>query len=436
MSTKRTTFGIIFLTLFLDLLGFSLIFPVFAHLVDFYQQQGSGLLAYLLSLVHHYFAQASDDQAAALFGGVLFGAYAILQFIMSPIWGILSDRFGRRPILLVSVAGNAVSYLLWVFAGDFIILLISRLMAGAMSGNISTASAAMADITSEEERAKGMGIVGAAIGLGFLLGPALGGLTYTYLPQFGQVGDLPVFALNPFSSLAICASVLSLINFLWVLLKFVETNQREGLAKRPQRRLFGIWDKSLGEQVVRCNVLYLSYMVLFASMESTLVFLAKERLEYSPGQIAFVFVLIGVIGVLIQGGFIRKWVPKYGERKVLLAGIFLQVPGYLCLAIVGQWSLEWCLWFGAAALAAGSACMMPSLSSIVSRNAAEDIQGKAMGVFRSVGSLGRALGPFLGALCYFLINPAAPYVCGAVAIILPLCLAFGIRQPDASNEQK
>ena len=428
-QSKRATYGVIFLTLFLDLIGFSIIFPVFAHIVSFYQAQDSGILAYGFSVIGEWFPQASADQVAALFGGVLFGAYALLQFIMSPVWGALSDRYGRRPILLISIAGNALSYVLWIFAGHFIVLIIARLMAGAMSGNISTASAAIADVSSEENRAKGMGMLGAAIGLGFIMGPALGGIVYSYLPHLGEAGNLPLFALNPFSMLAIIAAVLSLLNLLWVWRRFEETlpeDRRQQGAVRS-RRLF---DPNLGTDTIRCNLIYLMYMVLFAAMESTLVFLAKEQLDYSPGLIASLFVMIGFVSAFIQGGLIRRLVPRFGEKVVLLLGLALQLPGYVAVACIAWGAPAAILWCGAALLAAGSACVMPSVSSLVSRNAAADIQGKALGILRSSGSLGRVLGPFLGALCYFFISPAAPYVCGALLIVIPLLLVFSLRQPQ------
>ena len=428
-QNKRSTYGVIFLTLFLDLIGFSIIFPVFAHIVSFYQAQGSGVLTYCFELIHTWFPQASDDQAAALFGGVLFGAYALLQFIMAPVWGSLSDRYGRRPILLISIAGNALSYVLWIFAGHFVVLIVARLMAGAMSGNISTASAAIADVSSEENRAKGMGMLGAAIGLGFIMGPAVGGLVYSYLPQFGSEGVLPVFALNPFSMLALIAAILSSLNLLWVWRKFDETltpDKRQAQSKKS-RRLF---DPELGRDIVRCNVIYLFYMILFAAMESTLVFLAKEKLDYTPGLIASLFVMIGFVSALIQGGMIRRLVPRLGEKKVLGLGLALQLPGYVAVACIAWEAPSICLWLGAALLAAGSACVMPSVSSLVSRNASDEIQGKALGILRASGSLGRVLGPFLGAVCYFFISPAAPYVCGALLIVIPLLILVGVRQPQ------
>ena len=428
--SKSSTYGVIFLTLFLDLIGFSIIFPVFAHLVHYYQMQGSGILHAAFEWIHAAVPQASDDQVAALFGGILFGAYAFLQFLMSPIWGALSDRYGRRPILLISIAGNFISYVLWIFAGNFLVLIIARLLAGAMSGNISTASAAIADVSSEKDRAKGMGLLGAAIGLGFIMGPAIGGLAYSFLPHFGVEGSTAVFALNPFSSLAAIAAVLSLINLIWVWRRFQETLPASQGPVNSERSGWSPFAANLGPDLLRCNLIYLIYMILFAGMESTLVFLAKEQLNYGPGLIASLFVMIGLIGAAIQGGFIRRLVPRLGEKRVLIMGFILQIPGYVALAMIAWGAAGVWIWIGSALLASGSACVMPSASSLVSRNAESDVQGRALGLFRASGSLGRVIGPFLGALCYFFISPAAPYVCGALAIGIPLSLMWSLRQPS------
>lgn len=429
-ASRRGTFGLVFLTLVLDLLGFSIIFPVFAHLIDFYQSQNAGVLAWMLSGIQAVFQEASDDQVAALFGGILFGAYALLQFLMAPVWGALSDRIGRRPVLLISISGNLLSYILWIFAGDFVLVIIARLLAGAMSGNISTASAVIADVTDDSSRAAGMGMLGAAIGLGFIGGPALGGLCYTYLPRFGSEGELAFFALNPFSMLAACAALLSLINLLWIALRFSETRDPGRVAGDGRRvSIWNLADPSLGQQVIRLNILYLCYMILFAAMESTLVFLAKEILDYSPAGIARLFVMIGLIGIVIQGGLIRRLAPRFGERRLLCAGILLQLPGYVLLALLPLLEQEPLIWGGCALLAAGSACIMPSASALISRNASDAVQGRALGLFRAMGALGRCCGPLLGALCYFFIDQAAPYVCAAVLLLIPLFLAAGLRQP-------
>ncbi len=172
---KKTGLGSIFLVLFVDLIGFSIVFPLFPEMMRWYGDQSGSLLALLMQPVDALFPGVDPLQRAALFGGLLGALYAGLQFIAAPFWGRMSDRYGRRPILLVSLVGSLVANLLWVFSGSFSVLLLSRLLAGAMTGNIAVANAAVADVTTSANRSKGMAAVGMAFGLGFILGPAMGG---------------------------------------------------------------------------------------------------------------------------------------------------------------------------------------------------------------------------------------------------------------------
>ena len=170
-----------------------------------------------------------DRFTPVLFGGVLGSLYAALQFFFAPIWGSLSDQYGRRSILLVTTLGVFGSYLLWGFAGNFILLVLARFIGGCMSGNISVATAAVADITTKENRSKGMGIVGAAFGLGFILGPALGGI-FSQFNLLDSNPELARYGINPFSVVAFAASALALLNFLWVRARFSNHCRRKTVA--------------------------------------------------------------------------------------------------------------------------------------------------------------------------------------------------------------
>ncbi|MGB0344499.1 MAG: MFS transporter, partial [Coraliomargarita sp.] len=181
----RQTLPIVFLTLFLDLVGFSIIFPLFPAMLDYYLPQeggGSGgllgkLIAPIATLAENSGAEDPRFMTAVLFGGILGSLYSVLQFICAPLWGACSDRVGRRKVLLITIAGLALSYAAWFFAASFWMLVLARVLGGVMGGNLSVATAAVADVTSREKRAGGMAIVGIAFGLGFLVGPAIGGLS-------------------------------------------------------------------------------------------------------------------------------------------------------------------------------------------------------------------------------------------------------------------
>ena len=427
-EAPRSVLGLVFLTVFLDIVGFSIIFPLFPDLLDHYLAL-SGEGSFLHGLIDRLRELAGGDENAVetLFGGLLGSIYGLLQFVFATVWGGLSDRIGRRPTLLFTLAGTSLSYLLWVFAGAFWVLIAARVLGGIMAGNISTASAAVADTTSARDRAKGMGIVGMAIGLGFILGPAIGGISLGLVEGAGESGA--AFALNPFSGPAVFALVLSLVNLVWVMTRFPETlpEERRGTSERshslnPFTRLATLDLPG----VVRTNLIYFIYLVAFAAIEFTLTFLAKERLDYGPRDMVWIFVFVGLIIALVQGGLVRRLAPKLGERLVTRIGLLLTVPGFL---LIGRAEDAGLLYTGLAFMAFGSALVMPCLSALISRYTPEDRQGLALGTFRSMGSLSRAFGPVLGAAGYWYFGSEAPYQAGAVLLVVPVLMAAGLPAP-------
>ncbi|MDP6850312.1 MAG: MFS transporter [Planctomycetota bacterium] len=430
-SKKSSVLGIVFLTVFLDIVGFSIIFPLFPGMLDHYVglegvDSPVGQLAQWLA----GFAGEDTNAVTTLFGGLLGSLYGLLQFVFSTVWGGISDRFGRRPTLLLTLVGTVASALLWVWAGSFAILIAARVLGGIMAGNISTASAAVADCTEAEDRAKGMGIVGMAIGLGFILGPAIGGFSMN-LSLLGSAPSEPMqaFALNPFSAPALISAVLALLNLIWVWKRFPETFPIEVRATCPKLRSFNpvVRLRSLSfPGIRRTNFLYLSFLTAFAAVEFTLTFLAVERLQYSEIELAWLFVFIGLIIALVQGGFVRRLAPKYGERRVAFVGLALTAPGFLLLASA-QATFQ--LYLALGFMAVGSALVMPCLSALISRYTPANRQGLALGTFRSMGSLSRALGPVLGALLYWKFGSAAPCEWGAYLLIIPLGLAWTLPPP-------
>jgi len=437
---KKSVLGLVFLTVFLDIVGFSIIFPLFPDLLKHYlaTEGTSSALGQLVSYLTELTGNQEGTAVVALFGGLLGSLYGLLQFLFSTVWGGLSDRIGRRPTLLFTLVGTTLSYVLWVFAGSFAVLIGARILGGIMAGNISTASAAVADTTTAKDRAKGMGIVGMAIGLGFILGPAIGGFSSAHLLSGVEVGA-PVasaFALNPFSVPALAALVLSVINLIWVFTHFHETlpPEKRGLAKtkhsfNPVARL-----KTIDlPGVVRTNLVYFLYLVAFAAIEFTLTFLAKERFDYTPMQMAKMFVFVGLIIAFVQGGIVRRVAPKYGERLVSRIGLLITVPGFL---LIGRATTEGSLYGGLAFMAVGSALVMPCLSALISRYTPPDRQGLALGSFRSMGSLSRALGPILGSIAYWRFGSGSPYQAGAIFLVIPIYLVIGLPKPtDPGHEE-
>jgi MFS family permease len=427
--------GVIFLTVFLDLVGFSIIFPLFPKMLEWYfaLEGGDGLLGDLLNILRAGSGAVGDKQniyTAVLFGGVLGSLYASLQFIFAPIWGKLSDRNGRRRILIITVAGTCLSYILWFFSGTFFLLVCARILGGLMSGNISVASAAVADVTTRENRAKGMGMLGAAFGLGFIIGPAMGGLLAQFDLTQGALAGIP--GINPFSMPALVAALLSIVNLVWIYFRFEETVTKENQEKaqgRPSNPLVLLKPVDI-DGVNRANLVFFIYTLAFTGMEFTLTFLASDRFNYSPIDNAYLFIFVGFIIVLVQGGIVRRLAPKYGEIKICIAGLLLLFPG---LVLVGQCQTEFVLYSGLGLLSVGSALVNPSMSALVSLYTPTERQGEVLGIFRSLGSLARATGPIIACTAYWKLGAQWPYFGAALLLVIPFLLAFSMR--TANQEQ-
>ncbi len=437
---SRSVLGLVFLTVFVDLVGFSIIFPLFPQMLEHYVAlEGTDSLigelhAFLLEFVSG--REGADFAVVTLFGGLLGSVYSLLQFVFAPVWGHLSDRRGRRGTLLFTLGGTACSYLIWFFSGSFLLLILSRLVGGIMAGNISIASAVVSDTTSGADRAKGMGILGMAIGLGFVVGPAIGGLASLQdLTELWPAGE--AFGLNPFSLAAGLAFVLALFNWVWALTHFPETlpvEQRGKVSSERTLRPFQALKSIDFPGVKRTSVVSLLFLTAFSAMEFTLTFLAAERFDYGPRDMAKMFVFIGLTVAFVQGGIVRRLAPKLGEKKVTLQGLAVLIPGFVSVGLAQGTGL---LYAGLACMAVGSALAMPCLSALISRYSPPAAQGLAMGSFRSVGALARAIGPLLGGALYWLFGSAAPYLVGAVMILWPLALAFKLPPiPEAGPESE
>ena len=431
---RRSIVGVVFLTVFLDMVGFSVIFPLFPAMLEHYlsAEGQASLIGHLVEWLGHF--AKSDWAVVTLFGGILGSLYSFLQFLCAPLWGALSDRRGRRPVLMLTLGGTALSYLLWVFAGNFALLVVARLVGGVMAGNLSLASAAIADTHDGHDRVKGMGLMGAGIGLGFVLGPALGGMSAAWSRSLDWASYAHL-GLNPFSGCAAIALALSLFNWAWAARRFGETLSEENRgahqaersrSRHPFRALHSIDLPG----VRRVCIAYFLYLSAFGAMEFTLVFLARERLNFSEEQNAWMFVFIGFLIAFVQGGLVRRLAPRVGERRLAKLGMGLTVPGFL---VVGFAHAVPVLYVGLALLAVGSAFVMPTLSSLVSRYTPPERQGLAMGVFRSLGSLARAIGPLAGGLLYFKLGGLGPYGIGAGLALIPLLMALGLPAPPENQ---
>ncbi|CAI8272113.1 MAG: Tetracycline resistance protein, class B [Opitutia bacterium UBA7350] len=424
------TLQLVFLTLFLDLVGFSIIFPLFPAMLDYYLPLGSGENTLLGKCIAPIAAWAEASGAAnprfltaVFFGGALGSLYSILQFISAPIWGAYSDRIGRRRILLITIAGLALSYGAWALAANFWLLVLARVLGGIMGGNLSVATAAVADITSKEKRTAGMAVVGVAFGLGFIVGPAIGG----FCVGFDLTRSFPALAtmgFNPFSTPALVACALAVLNFIWVARAFPETLPPE--KRQAVTPKFLLLPQS-GNGARTVSLVYLLFMLAFSGMEFTLTFLAVERFAFTPMQNGGIFVFVGLVMILVQGGLVRRLSGKVPEKSLALAGLASGVIAFAALAYAPALAL----FFAALAIMALSIGLVsPSLSALISLYTPETDQGRAIGSFRSAGSFARALGPLLAAILYFNYGSQSAYLLGGLLIVLPLALALRLPTPE------
>jgi len=425
---------VIFLTLYIDLVGFSIIFPLFPKMLEHYlaREGGAGLLGSLMRGLENLAGSVGMENAylPVLFGGVLGSLYSFLQFGFAPIWGGLSDRYGRRRILIMTCAGTALSYLLWVFSGSFLLLVLARLFGGAMSGNLSVATAAVADVTNRESRAKGMGMVGAAFGLGFVTGPAIGGVCAEWDLLAAHPGWAAV-GINPFSVPAAAAGLLALVNLIWISTRFVESLPPEARARehpvreRSPARLLRL---RFEPGIKRIILVYFVFIFAFSGMEFSLAFLAVQRFGFSTGGVTLMMVYVGFILIVTQGMIVRRLVPRWGEKPVAVAGLALVCAGFVLLAEAGTVPL---LYLGLGLMALGSSCATPALTALVSLAVSAERQGSVLGSFRAFGSLARALGPIVAASVFFLWTSRVSYLCGALLMLAPIVV--GWRMPARSS---
>jgi len=379
MPNRRIQYATIFLTVFVDILGFGIVIPVLPLYAEQFGASPVGI-------------------------GWLVGIFSLMQFFFAPVWGRLSDRVGRKPVLLIGMLGTVAGYLIMGFAGSFLMLFLARLFSGVAGANISAAQAYLADISSPENRAKAMGLLGAAFGLGFVFGPALGGWasgTFHY--------STPMFI----------AAGLAAINVVFMLV-FLPESRTPGLSQSLPRGVSGLFQHVRRGQFLWSVAAYFSVIAGFSIMTTIFALYLLHRFELGVQHTGFILAGIGVLGVLIQGGLIGRLARRFGEPALAVTGAVIMACGLAGLALAGG-ILP--MLAAAAAVGVGNSLIMPSLSSLASRAADADWQGRALGVLQSAGSLARFLGPFTcGLLLAMEAGSSGQIPYGA----LPLATAAGI----------
>src|SRR3954471_8474820 len=388
---------ILFVTVFIDLVGFGIIIPFLA-----------------------YYVESFGARAAVV--GLLMSSYSLAQFLFAPVWGRVSDRVGRRPILMLGLFGSVVGYTLFGLAGPLWLLFFGRALMGIFGATIPTAQAAVADVTEPQDRARGMGMIGAAIGLGFILGPALGGM----LSNLSGVFHVQLFERNPYALPCLASAALALLNLIAAAF-FLPESLPQARRQRHGERLsrIGQLSRSFSDPRLRLLVLvYFLFMLGFTMMEATLTLFIERRVGARDHaelvrRVGYLFGFIGIIQVALQGGLVGRLARAFGERRLLLTGCSLTALALATLPAAASWAGIYACAFG---LACGHGLSQPSIASLISRAAPAETQGGTLGVSQSAASLARVIGPALGGALFQQVAPGAPYlVAAALSLAAVVC---------------
>jgi DHA1 family tetracycline resistance protein-like MFS transporter len=385
---RQRPLAVIFAIAFIDLMGFGIVIPLLPLYGERYRP-------------------------TPLSFGLLLSSYSALQFLFAPVLGRLSDRYGRKPILLLSLAGSAAGYVLFGLARSLSVLFAARIIDGISGGNISTAQAYVADVTEPEERARGMGMIGAAFGLGFIFGPAIAGFSL----HLGE--SAPGFVAAGMSCAALVAAAL-----------FLEEPARrtEEGSRLAARSVSGSDFLAAVRQPVVAGVLAVFFLATFAfaNFEATFSQFLHDAHALPVARVSFVFTYIGVLIALVQGLLVPRVSRSLGEGRMAAAGLLMLAAGLLLLPLAPSVVLTMGV---LVPLTVGIGLTNPSLSSLISKSVSADQRGGVLGVYQSMSSLGRILGPLWGEFVFFRLGPSGPHWTGGLfagaAMLLSLILLRG-----------
>ncbi len=382
--------AIIFITVFIYLLGFGMILPVIP----------------LLST--HYGATAFQV-------GLLMSVFSLMQFVFAPFWGKLSDRYGRRPILIYCLLGEAVAYIILAQARSLEMLFVARILTGFFAASLSTASAYISDITTPENRTKGMALIGAAFGLGFLFGPAIGG-GLTILAQQYSTDYSFIVSFNAYP-----VAVLCILTFVFAYFNLKESMERKPIAEEKSTKNQLRQILTLSQRPLMGKMMYIFGWTTFcmAMMESTLVLLMKERFNWGIKEASFGFAYVGICIVFTQAILVRRMIPVYGEKALIRLGLTFMALGFIFIAVAPSLlSMAIAMTF----LSVGNAFATSSLMGSISLMASPDHQGSTLGATQSLSSLGRVIGPAFGTLLFGALSMPSPFWTAGLFLILNILL--------------
>lgn len=411
---KTPALAVLFATVFINLVGFGLVVPLLP-----------------------FFAQSLKAEAWQI--TLMFSAYSLGQFFAEPFWGRLSDRIGRKPVLLMTLIANALGYLMLAFVPNIWLAIAVRLFTGLGAGNISTVQGYVADVTPPEQRAGRMGLIGAAFGLGFIVGPGLGGLLTQ--PQLGRLGyQLPIFL----------AAALAAIAAVGVVVFLRESRAKADPAAPRPAFLAGLKDARDSAVVSRVLVVTLIYMAGFSAMESVFGLWSESRYQWGAREVGLSFMIVGIVSTLNQGFFAGRLARRFGESRVLATGMLLfgtslvlQVLapvawfpatrlelGALTIPVVQGWIIPIVMAIGAC----GMSLAMPNISAMISRASPPDRQGAMLGLNMASSSVARIFGPMIAGALFSGLGHDWPFVIGALLTVPAALMAINAGRVIRSGE--
>lgn len=411
---KTPALAVLFATVFINLVGFGLVVPLLP-----------------------FFAQSLKAEAWQI--TLMFSAYSLGQFFAEPFWGRLSDRIGRKPVLLMTLTANALGYLMLAFVPNIWLAIAVRLFTGLGAGNISTVQGYVADVTPPEQRAGRMGLIGAAFGLGFIVGPGLGGLLTQ--PQLGRLGyQLPIFL----------AAALAAVAAVGVVVFLRESRAKADPAAPRPAFLAGLKDARDNAVVSRVLVVTLIYMAGFSAMESVFGLWSESRYQWGAREVGLSFMIVGIVSTLNQGFFAGRLARRFGESRVLATGMLLfgtslvlQVLapvawfpatrlelGALTIPVVQGWIIPIVMAIGAC----GMSLAMPNISAMISRASPPDRQGAMLGLNMASSSVARIFGPMIAGALFSGLGHDWPFVIGALLTVPAALMAINAGRVIRSGE--
>ncbi len=394
---KRSPLFLMALTIFIDFAGFGLVLP----LLPFWAERLG---------------------ASPVGVGLAITIYALAQFVFTPVLGSLSDRYGRRPVILASLLIEALSLALAALAGSLPILLIARFIGGLGASNIGSAQAVVADVTPVEGRARGMGLIGAAIGLGFVVGPALGGL----LAPLGPTVPFWVAMIVALANALLVLRFLPETRHIRAATRVPSSTSPEGTTVSFTKHGMGVvlagWRQVLRYPVVaRLVVINLLFTVAFTAMETVFPLFTQHSFGWTALQNGYIFTYAGIAIVIMQGGMVGQLVKRWGERRLLIIGLVMLTAG---LALLSQSTNLALLLVALSIVSIGDGAVTPMVSALLSFTSSPTSQGKTLGLAQGVAGLGRVIGPLAAGSIFAIGGPGAPFLFGSALVVLATLIAL------------